>query len=127
MKAYGGNRDIALLILNLGARRERVLNNTPRPLSVLERTPVLLEQGVWWALDPVWVVCRTENLVPSPGFDPPDRPAPSLLTIPTTPCRILPLQRRLRQGIHIFSADYRLAAQKRIAPWSADHTQRCAD
>jgi len=68
-----------------------------------------------------------KNLVPSPGFEPPDRPALSLLTIPTTPWRILSLQRRLRQGIHIFSADCRFAAQKRITTWSADHTQRCVD
>jgi len=61
MKAYGGNRVIGLLILNLGARRERMINITPRPLSVLERNPVLLEQGVWWAPDPVWAICRTEK------------------------------------------------------------------
>ena len=61
MKAYGGNRGIALLLLNLGAIRDRVLNITPRPLSVLERNPVLLDQGVCWAPDPVWPICRTEK------------------------------------------------------------------
>jgi len=61
MRAYGGNRGTAVLILNLGARRERVLNITPRPLSVLKRNPVLLEQGVWWAPDPVWTIRRTEK------------------------------------------------------------------
>ena len=61
MKAYGGNRGTAVLILNLGARRERMLNITPRPLSVLKRNSGLLEQGVWWAPDPVWTTCRTEK------------------------------------------------------------------
>jgi hypothetical protein len=48
MKAYRGNRGITLIILNVSARRKRELNITLRPLSLLKRNPVLIEQGVWW-------------------------------------------------------------------------------
>jgi hypothetical protein len=65
MKVYGGNRGIALLILNLGARRKRVLNITPWPLSVLERNLVLLEQGVWWAQTRPGRYVEQKDLVPS--------------------------------------------------------------
>jgi len=61
MKAYRGNRGIALLILNLGARWEMMLDITPQPLSLLERNPVLLEQEVWCAPFPVWTICTTEK------------------------------------------------------------------
>ena len=44
MKARRGSGDIALLILNLGARRRSVVNITPRPLYPREITPAPTEQ-----------------------------------------------------------------------------------
>jgi hypothetical protein len=42
-KTYRGTRGTALAVLNFGARRERVLDFTLRPLYLQEKTTVLIE------------------------------------------------------------------------------------
>jgi len=43
MKAYSGNRYMALLTLDLGTRRRLVVSFTPRPLYPRNRTHVPIE------------------------------------------------------------------------------------
>jgi hypothetical protein len=56
--------------------------DTPRPLYPRERqVPIVQEAG--WAPGPVWT--GTENLAPSPGFDPRTvQPVPTEISRPTT-------------------------------------------
>jgi hypothetical protein len=60
-------RDIALLILNLGARWQWVVNSMLRPLYPQEGTPVPNLQQAGRAPGPVWTFWRRENLFPQLG------------------------------------------------------------
>ena len=62
------SRCIALLILNLSARREWVVNDTPQPLYPWERAPVPTRVGM--PQGPSARVRRRENLFPPLGFKP---------------------------------------------------------
>jgi hypothetical protein len=68
-----GSRGIALLILDLGARREWVVSTTPRPLYPQER-PGTHCTGGWVGSRPVWMCAK--NLAPT-GIRSLDRPARS--------------------------------------------------
>jgi len=50
----GRSKDRALLVLNLGARWERVVNDTPLPLDPRERAPVSIVHEAGWAPRKVW-------------------------------------------------------------------------
>jgi hypothetical protein len=60
-QAQRGGRGIALPILNLGARRERVVSIMPWLLHSWERDPVPVVQEAEWTSGPVWM--SLENLV----------------------------------------------------------------
>jgi hypothetical protein len=60
-----GSRGIALLILNLGARRVCVVSTTPRPLYPLERLGTHCTGG-WVGPGPVWTCAK--NLAPTGIF-----------------------------------------------------------
>jgi hypothetical protein len=64
---------IAVLILNLGARRGWVFSTTPRPLYP-RKDPAPIVQEAGWAPGPVWTCVK--NLA-STGIRSPDRPARS--------------------------------------------------
>jgi hypothetical protein len=69
----GGSEGIALLILNLSARRGWMVSTTPRPLYPgNDLVPTVQEAG--WAPGPVWTCAK--NLVPT-GIRSPDRSAVS--------------------------------------------------
>jgi hypothetical protein len=72
-RAQRGSRGIALLILNLGARRGWVVSTTPRPVYP-GKDPVPIVQEAGWAPGPVWTCAK--NLVPT-GIRSPDHPARS--------------------------------------------------
>ena len=54
---------------------------TPRPLFTPGKDPVPILQEAGWAPGPVWT--RAENLAPT-GIRSPDRPARSLVSVPTS-------------------------------------------
>jgi hypothetical protein len=64
-RAQRGRRGIALLILNLCARRWWVISTTPRPLYPRERPGTHLQEA-GWALGPVWTCAK--NLAPTVIF-----------------------------------------------------------
>jgi hypothetical protein len=68
------SRGIALLILDLGARRGWVVSTTPRPHCTPGKDPVPIVQEAGWASGPVWTC--TKNLAPT-EIRSPDRPARS--------------------------------------------------
>ena len=72
--AHRGSRGIALLFLDRGTRRGRVVSITPRPLFTSGKEPVPILQETGWASGPVWT--GAENLVPT-GIWSADRPARS--------------------------------------------------
>jgi hypothetical protein len=67
-RAQRWSRGIALLILNLGARRGWVVSTTPRPFY-LGKDPVPIVQEAGWAPGPVWKCAK--NLA-STGIRSPD-------------------------------------------------------
>jgi len=60
--AHRGSRGIALLFLDHGTRRGRVVSVTPRPLFTSGKDPVPIVQETGWAPGPVWT--GAENLAP---------------------------------------------------------------
>jgi hypothetical protein len=54
MKAQRGSTGITLLIPNLGARWEFVINAMPRHLYPRKRNPVLVVQEAGWAPGLIW-------------------------------------------------------------------------
>jgi hypothetical protein len=72
-KPRGGGRGIALLFLDLGARRGWVVSTMPRPLYPgKDLVPIVQEAG--WAPGPVWTCAKNLALT---GIWSPDRPARS--------------------------------------------------
>jgi hypothetical protein len=60
MKVQRGNRDIAVIFLNVGNRWRWVVNSTPQPLNPREKDQVaIVEEGGW---DPGTVKMIAENL-----------------------------------------------------------------
>jgi hypothetical protein len=73
-KDYRGITGIAVLILNLGAKRWWVVSATPRPLYSPRKDPVPIVQEAGWAPGPDW----TYEKNPAPiGIRNPKRPARS--------------------------------------------------
>jgi hypothetical protein len=60
--AHRGNKGIALLFLDHGARRGWGVSVTSRPLFTPGKDPVPIVQEVWWSPGPVWT--GAENLAP---------------------------------------------------------------
>jgi hypothetical protein len=82
LEAQSGTRNIALLVFNLGARSERAVNATPRPLYSRVKASVAL------AATPLWTYLEEKNLVPPPGFQLRTvQPVASLCTVYTIPAQ----------------------------------------
>jgi hypothetical protein len=76
-----------------------VWGSAPRPGRFTpgkDLVPIVQESG--WAPEPVWT-CE-QNLAPTPGFDPPDRPARSVVAITTELPR--PPRERERGSRYVF-------------------------
>jgi hypothetical protein len=73
MKALRGSRGIALLIFNLGTRRDVWPAQRPGRFTP-GKDPVPIVQEAGWVPGPVWTCAK--NLVPT-GIRSPDRPARS--------------------------------------------------
>jgi hypothetical protein len=73
-------RGIALLILNLSARRRWVVSTMPQLLYPPEKDPVLIVLEAGWTPGPVWTCAK--NLAPT-GIQFPDRPVCSSVAILT--------------------------------------------
>ena len=67
----GGVKLQLFSFFSIGARREWVVDATPRPIYSRENYPVAIVQEAGWALGPVWT--RAENLAPT-GIRSLDRP-----------------------------------------------------
>jgi hypothetical protein len=63
MKAYGGSRGTAPLILNLDTRWKSVATVTPRPFTYHESTTVSAEQEAEWVPELVGTFRRQINLL----------------------------------------------------------------
>ena len=78
--AHSGSRGIALLFLDHGTRRRWGVSVTPQSLFTPRERPGTIVQEAGCAPGPVWT--GAENLAPT-GIRSPDRPARSLVAIPT--------------------------------------------
>jgi hypothetical protein len=61
MKVWGGSRGTVPLILNIGAGWRSVVNITLGLIYLQKETPLLIVQGPWRALEPIWKFCRKEK------------------------------------------------------------------
>ena len=79
--AHRGSRGIALPFHDHGTRRGWGVSVTPRPLFTPGKNPLPIVQEAGWAPGTVWT--GAENHVQT-GIRSPDRPARSVVAIPTT-------------------------------------------
>ena len=63
VKAYKVSGGVTPPILNLGARWRWVVNCTPRPLCLRERTPAPIDWDAGWPPEPVWTFLRSEQFL----------------------------------------------------------------
>ena len=78
MKTYRERRRTAPLILTLGTRERSVVKCTPRG-----NNPRPTEQEAGWASESVWTYWKGDKSPAPTAIRTPDRPARSLVTIPT--------------------------------------------
>ena len=93
MKAYGRRRDIAPLILNLGCRRSRVVNLTPRMLY-----PGIQRIGKWVCPRAGSNVLHKRKTLAPAEIRTPDDPSISLIAVPTELSRLLRQRQKLVQN-----------------------------
>ena len=83
-KAYVGSRGLAPLIRNLGTIfRGWVVNITPRPFHLRERTLISFEHEAGWALHPVWNLRKREKSHAPSRDTNPDRTLRSVVAVST--------------------------------------------